>query len=64
MKLIATVDELIVLCPNLHAAVGILIRGCNEGKGEEALRIWDNFRSKEWCDLRKEDKKEELKQSA
>jgi hypothetical protein len=54
MKLIATVDELLILCPNLYGLVSLLICGCNESaEGKEALKKWDEFRKLESNDTQK-----------
>lgn len=52
MKLIASVDELMTMCPNLNFAVSILIRGLSESEDTETLKKWDEFRSKDWKEIR------------
>lgn len=56
MKLIASVDELMAMCPNLNIAVSILIRGLSEGGDTETLRKWDEFRLKDWKEIREKEK--------
>ena len=52
MKLIASVDELLALCPNLNVAVSILIRGLSEKGDTETLMKWDQFRSEDYKEKR------------